>query len=115
MRGEQDQAKPVIEDRVRDLEEEARNSTKSRQAMHKQLGDISYKLDAVLAKMQEKNEECARHQTELALLKQKLQIVETDQETLYNDGKLASRTAVTSLIGMVLALVAYVWKVMVAK
>lgn len=114
MRGEQDQEKIKIEDRVRDLEEEARNSTKSRQAMHKQLGDISYKLDAVLSKMEAKNEECAQHQTELALLKLRVAAVEVGRQELYDNGKWASRTAVTSLAGLLLGLIAYVWKVVTA-
>ena len=114
MRGEPDQEENKIEDRVRDLEEDARASSKSRQAMHKQLGDISYKLDALLSKMESKNEECAQHQTELALLKLRVAAVEVSRQELYDNGKWASRTAVTSLIGLVLGLIAYVWKVMTA-
>lgn len=114
MRGDQDQEKNRIEDRVRDLEEDNRASSKSRQAMHKQLGDISYKLDTVLAKMEAKNEECAQHQTELALLKLRVAAVEVSRQELSDNSKWASRTAVTSLLGLVLGLIAYVWKVMTA-
>lgn len=104
-----------LEARVRDLEEEARSNTKSRQSMHKQLGDINFKLDAVLVKMDAKNEECAEHQVELALLKQRQTIVERAQSIFTEDIKWSSRTAVTAVVGLLLGLIGYIWKVMVAK
>lgn len=105
----------ALEARVRDLEEGARAADKSRAAMHRQLGDINYKMDAMLIKMDAKNEECAAHQVELALLKQRQVAVESATSSLTDDGKWTSRTAVTALIGLVLGLIGYVWKVMVGK
>ena len=122
-----------IENRVRDLEESDRAGAKSRQAMHKQLGDMSVKLDLVLSRIDEKNEECTAHKTDTALLKAGQNVFTSAISTLadsmkefkeattdairdiQDDQKWATRAAATGLVATVGGLAAYIWKVTVGK
>jgi chromosome segregation ATPase len=122
-----------IENRVRDLEESDRAGAKSRQAMHKQLGDMSVKLDLVLSVMGEKAEECAGNKTETALLKAAHTVLSDTISTMatsikdlststaqairdiQDDQKWATRAAATGLVATVGGLAAYIWKVTVGK
>lgn len=60
-----------LEARIRDLEESDRSGIKSRELMHIQLSHLNTKMDLVLSRMDEKNEECAIHHTKTAILEQK--------------------------------------------
>lgn len=60
-----------LETRVRDLEEKDRASLKSRELMHVQLDHLNTKMDLMLSRQDEKNEECADHRTKTAILEQK--------------------------------------------
>ena len=122
-----------VESRVRDLEESDRAGAKSRQAMHKQLGDMSVKLDLVLSRIDEKNEECSAHKTDTALLKAGQNVFTSAISTLaesmkefkeattdairdtQDDQKWATRAAATGLVATIAGLAAYIWKVTVGK
>lgn len=111
-----------IENRVRDLEESDRAGAKSRQAMHKQLGDLSIKVDLVLSRMDEKAEECSDHKTETALLKAAHTVLVNTISTMaqairdvQDDQKWATRAAATGLVATVGGLAAYIWKATVGK
>lgn len=116
-----------LQDRVRDLEESDRASTKSRQAMHKQIGDLdskmdssfkalSAKLDYILSQQIEKVEECGEHKTETALLKQAqtefvkgMTAMADAIKTLQTDQKRATHGAIVGLLTALFALGGYIW------
>jgi len=133
-----------IEGRVRDLEESDRAGAKSRQAMHKQLGDLSTKVDLVLSRMDENVDDCGNHKTETALLKAAHNVLANTISTMavsmkdlsastataikdlgtstataikdiQEDQKWATRAAATGLATTVGGLAAYIWKVTVGK
>ena len=122
-----------IENRVRDLEESDRTGAKSRQAMHKQLGDLSIKVDLVLSRMDDKFDECSSHKTETALLKAAHSVLANTISTMavsikdlststaqairdiQDDQKCATRAAATGLVATVGGLAAYIWKVTIGK
>lgn len=133
-----------LESRVRDLEEENRSSIKSRQAMHRQLGDLSVKVDLVLSRMDDKFEECSSHKTETALLKAAHSVLANTISTMavsmkdlgestgksikdlgastataikdiQDDQKWATRAAATGLVATVGGLAAYIWKVTIGR
>ena len=122
-----------LETRVRDLEEESRASIKSRQAMHKQLGDLGIKVDLVLSRMDEKFDEFGSHKTETALLKAAHSVLANTISTMavsmkdlgastaqaikdiQDDQKWATRAAATGLVATVGGLAAYIWKVTIGR
>lgn len=115
-----------LENRVRDLEEENRASIKSRQAMHKQLGDLNVKMDIMLSKQDEKNEACAIHKTETALLKKNQEVTDKALESHKKDTKDAiaeveeeqtwlRRTAIGGLAFSLVALIGALWSMLTGK
>jgi chromosome segregation ATPase len=101
--------------RVRDLEENDRVSSKSRQAMHKQLGELTTKMDLVLERLEEKNTDCVNHKIEMSLLKQAHNVLTDTISKLADDQKWATRAATTGLIATTGGLAAYIWKVMINR
>ena len=126
-----------LEKRVRDLEEENRASIKSRQAMHKQLGDLNTKMDLqlgdlntkmdlMLSRQDEKNDACAVHRTETALLKQSQEVNDKAIEAHKAATKDAidaveeeqiwlRRTAIGGLAVSVISLIGALWAVVTGK
>jgi len=115
-----------LENRVRDLEEENRASIKSRQAMHKQLGDLNTKMDLMLSRQDEKNDACAVHRTETALLKQSQDVTDKALEDHKTSTKEAigaveeeqiwlRRTAIGGLAVSVVSLIGALWAVITGK
>lgn len=115
-----------LENRVRDLEEENRASIKSRQAMHKQLGDLNTKMDLMLSRQDEKNDACAVHRTETALLKQSQEVNDKAIEAHKAATKDAidaveeeqiwlRRTAIGGLAVSVISLIGALWAVVTGK
>ena len=115
-----------LENRVRDLEEENRASIKSRQAMHKQLGDLNVKMDIMLSKQDEKNEACAIHKTETALLKKSQEVTADALKTHKEDTAKAigdveeeqiwlRRTAIGGLAFSLVALIGALWSMITGK
>jgi len=122
-----------LDTRVRDLEESSRAGDKSRQAMHKQLGDLSIKVDLVLSRIDDKFVECSDHKTETALIKAAHNVLLNTITTMstsinefktatagaikeiQDDQKWATRAAATGLLATVGGLAAYIWKTMVGK
>jgi hypothetical protein len=115
-----------LESRVRDLEEENRASIKSRQAMHKQLGDLNTKMDMMLSKQDEKNEACAIHKTETALLKKSQEVTADALKTHKEDTAKAigdveeeqiwlRRTAIGGLAFSLVALIGALWSMITGK
>jgi len=115
-----------LENRVRDLEEDNRASIKSRQAMHRQLGDLNCKMDIMLSKQDEKNEACASHRTETVLLKKSQEVTEAALKAHKEDTKTAidgveeeqiwlRRTAIGGLLFSLAALVGAIWSMITGK
>lgn len=98
-----------LEGRVRDLEEKDRSGCKSREMMHLQLEHLNTKMDLMLSRQDEKNDECALHKTETALLKQHQSLVNERMEDYEDDVKWAFRTALGGALGAVCSLVAAIW------
>lgn len=123
----------ALEPRVRDLEESERAGAKSRQAMHKQLGDLSVKVDLILSRMDNNFDDCGEHKTETALLKAAHNVLSNTISTMavsmkdlgastaqaikdiQDDQKWATRAAATGLVATVGGLAAYIWKVTIGK
>jgi hypothetical protein len=100
-----------LETRVRDLEEKDRSGVKSREMMHIQLDHLNTKMDLMLSRQDEKNDECAVHKTDTALLKQHQTLIDERMEAHEDDVKWAFRTALGGALGAVCSLVAAIWSV----
>ena len=111
-----------LEARVRDLEEKDRAGTKSRELMHTQLEHLNTKMDLMLSRMDEKNDECALHKTKTALLeaaqaaadllaKKDKQALDTRLQALEDDVRWAYRTGLSGTVSAVAALLGAFWAV----
>jgi hypothetical protein len=101
--------------RVRDLEEEARSGGKSRQAMHRQLGDLNTKVDLVLTKMDEKAEAITEQKMKTLLLENKNNNFEIRLDTVEDNQKWATRGTLSALATAAAALAVHIWKMAVGK
>lgn len=98
-----------LEARVRDLEEEARTSSKSRQGLHRQMSELDKKMDKMLDKMDAKTLECAAHKTQTALAIKSLEAAEDKIDDVSDEQVWVRRFAVSGLVAAVLSLLSVIW------
>lgn len=98
-----------LEARVRDLEEKDRASVKSREMMHLQLEHLNTKMDLMLSRQDEKNEECAIHRTDTALLKQGHQTFKDALASVVEEQVFTRRFALGGLATAAGSLIASLW------